>query len=325
MGHKKKGYDDGQEPGYAVQYKKNETYSQEEITKLIKIYHMALDAGDQAIVQDVCNRIYAMTEKFVYKVLWTNYSTIMKNPYHREDITQEIWVKIFGELKNYDPDKGAITTFIIPWIRHVISDYTSKNFRRTTVYYANTMTKVSGAQNYAKLHGLDPDDVETLSNLTALSGATVKNTLDLMTKKDSVSYEALAESGADYKSRIKGPEESVIESESEKELANLLDDLLTKDDKMILEMLLFPDNLDKEHSSYRDIAGKMPKGTTVQKVKRRISKIIAKLGADPRFARMYPYIVAQEKALNDAYIPAIENDEDFSDIDEAYGDFSSEC
>ena len=318
MGRKKDGAEQG--TGYAEQYKKNEYYSQDEITNLIKIYHMALDAGDNVIIQDVCNRIYAMTEKFVYKTLWTNYKTLMKNPCHRDDITQEIWVKVFGELKNYDPEKGSITTFIIPWIRHVISDYTSKNFRKTTVYYANTMTKISGAQNYAKQFGLDPDDIETIMSLTGLSRATIRNTLDLMTKKDMVSYEALTESGVDYRSSIKGPEETVIEVESEKALNEILDDILTKEEKQILLMLLSPENPNKKHSSYREIKDQI-NGSNVPMIKKKISKIITKLKSDRRFVRMYPHIIAREKTLEEAYIPVLDNDEDFSDLEEAYKDF----
>lgn len=144
-----------------------------------------------------------------------------KVTYHQEDIVQDVWIKIFSELKNYDPDKGAITTFIAPWIRHVVSDYASKNFRKTSVYYANAMKKINGAQNYCKQYGLNADDIETIMSLTGLSEATVKNTLDLMSKKDSVSYEALIDAGADYTASIKGPEESVIESESEENLKTI--------------------------------------------------------------------------------------------------------
>lgn len=99
-------------------FNKNEKYSQEEIEKLIKIYHMALEAGDNDTVQDAFTKIYNFIEKYVYKTLWDNYRTLMQNKYHREDIIQEVWLRIFSELKNYNPEKGAITTFIAPWIRH---------------------------------------------------------------------------------------------------------------------------------------------------------------------------------------------------------------
>lgn len=171
-----------------VSYSSNGKYDPQEINKLVKVYHMALEAGDNATVQDAFTQIYYFIKNYVYKTLWDNYRTLMQNRYHQEDIVQDVWIKIFSELKNYDPDKGAITTFIAPWIRHVVSDYASKNFRKTSVYYANAMKKINGAQNYCKQYGLNAEDIETIMSLTGLSEATVKNTLDLMSKKDSVSF-----------------------------------------------------------------------------------------------------------------------------------------
>ncbi len=293
-------------------FNKNEKYNQKDIDKLIRIYHMATEAGDNDTVQDAFNQIYKFIEKYVYKTLWDNYRTLMQNQYHREDIIQEVWLKIFNELKNYDPDKGAITTFIAPWIKHVVSDYTSTNFKKTSVYYASAIKKINGAQNYCKQFGLNADDIETIVNLTGLSEATVKNALDIMSKKDSVSYEALLDAGADYTAALKGPEEIVLEDESTKELEELLESILTEDEIELLRMLLNPDNSTKKHSSYREIAEHIP-GSNIPKIKRKISRITTKIKNSPKFAKMYPYIIAQEKMLDDSYIPVM-NDDDYDDI-----------
>lgn len=304
-------------------YNRNEKYSQEEINKLIKIYHMALEAGDNDTVQDAFTKIYSFIEKYVYKTLWDNYRTLMQNKYHREDIIQEVWLRIFSELKNYNPEKGAITTFIAPWIRHVVSDYASKNFRKTSVYYANAMKKINGAQNYCKQFGLNEEDIDTLMNLTGLSEATVKNTIDLMSKKDSVSYEALIDAGADYTSGIKGPEESVIEAESEKNLQELLVDILTDEEILLLRLLMNPENSSKKHSSYREIAEQIP-GSNIPKIKRKISRITTKLKNNSRFAQLYPYIIAQEKALEDNYIAVLDSDDTDENIEELYTEFNND-
>lgn len=302
-------------------YNKNEKYNQEEINKLVKIYHMALDAGDNNTVQDAFTKIYYFIEKYVYKTLWSRYKTLMTNPYHREEICQEVWLKVFNELKNYDPDKGAITTFIAPWINHVVSDYASRNFRKTSVYYANAMKKINGAQNYCKQYGLDPNDMEVLINLTGLSEATIRNALDLIARKDNVSYEALIDAGADYTAHIKGPEEFVIENEAENNLKEILQDVLNDEELLILEILLNPENLNKNHASYREIADKIP-GSNIPKIKRKISKITTKLKNSRKFAKLYPYIVEQEKALDNNYLP-IFNDDEGSD-DGLYENFETE-
>ena len=188
------------------------------------------------------------------------------------------------------------------------------------MYYANAMKKINGAQNYCKQFGLNEDDIDTLMNLTGLSEATVKNTLDLMSKKDNVSYEALIDAGADYMSGIKGPEESVIESESEKDLHELLVDVLTDEEMFLLKLLMNPENSNKKHSSYREIAEQIP-GSNIPKIKRKISRITTKLKNNNRFAQLYPYIIAQEKALEDNYISVLDSEDEDENIEELYDDF----
>ena len=125
---------------------------------------------------------------------------------------------------------------------------------------------------------------------------------------------------------IKGPEESVIESESEKNLRDLLEDVLTDEELMLLEILVNPENSNKRHSSYREIAEKIP-GSNIPKIKRKISRITTKLKNNKRFAQLYPYIIAQEKALENNYIPVLDADDDeetgmyeeFEDMDDNEG------
>ena len=138
-----------------------------------------------------------------------------------------------------------------------------------------------------------------------------------MTKTDSVSYEALIDAGADYTTGIKGPEESVIEAESEKNLNDLLRDVLTDEELELLELLLNPENSNKKHSSYREIAEKIP-GSNIPKIKRKISRITTKLKNNRRFAQLYPYIIAQEKALEESCVPVLDENDD---VDEMYSDF----
>ena len=179
------------------------------------------------------------------------------------------------------------------------------------------MKKINGAQNYCKQYGLNADDIETIMNLTGLSETTVKNTMDLISKKDSVSYEALIDVGAEYTTKIKGPEESVIESESERNLAELLNDVLTEEEKHLLFLLLNPSNNNKKHSSYREISEQIP-GSNIPKIKRKISMITTKLKNNKRFEQLYPYIIAQEKAHEHNYIPVLNEEEE---ADEKFADF----
>lgn len=303
-----------------IDYKSNGDYDPNKINKLIKIYRMASEAGDKETISDTYAQIYDHIYKYVYQTLWKHYSGLMKSE-HREDVIQEIWLKIFSEIKNFDPDKGSITTFIAPWIKHVVSDYASKNFRNTTVYYANNIKKISGAQNCCSQLGLNPNDIEVLMQLTGLSEITVKNSIALIKKKDNVSYEALVDAGVDYRTSIKGPEEAVLEAESEKDLNELLDATLDDEERLIVSILLDPENISKTHSSYREIVQQIP-GSNIPQIKKKVSKITAKLKDSSKFKKLYPYILAQEKALEDNYIPVMDNTTD--EEMEMYANFEDE-
>lgn len=291
----------------AEKFKKNKKYDQNEVIKLMNVYHMALDAEDHEIVQETLTRLYLFIEKYVYKTLWENYGTLMKNPTHRDDLKQDVWSRIFQELPNYDPHQYALTTFVMMWIRHVVSDYTSKNLSKSTVYFAQNMQKINGAQNYCKANGLDANSMDSLTRLSGLTPTTVKHTLDLMVKKDSVSYEVLVDAGTEYSVDLKGPEEAVMESAAEQELIELCEEILNKRELTLFRMLVHPAD-GKKHASYRDMTSKIP-GSNIPQLKKEVSRLITKITSNKKFIRNYPYIEAQKRALDNNYIPVLDSDD----------------
>ena len=90
-----------------VVYTKNEKYGQDEINKLVKIYHMAQKAGDEVTVQDAYTKLYYHIEKYVYKTLWDNYGTLMRNNHHRDDIIQDVWGKNPDRAEKLRPGQGC--------------------------------------------------------------------------------------------------------------------------------------------------------------------------------------------------------------------------
>lgn len=91
----------------------------------------------------------------------------------------EIWCVIFEQIDNYDCSKSSLTTFVLPWIRHVVTEYCSRNFHKTTSYYADGIRKVSAAMNYCQEKNI-PSSIETLQKLTGLRIPTIKKCIDLL-------------------------------------------------------------------------------------------------------------------------------------------------
>lgn len=271
-------------------YNKNQQYCQEHINELIEEYNIALQSENKIEIKRILTDIYDFIKKYVYKILWAQYRKMMNNPYHREDIVQNVWLKIFSELKYYNPQKGAITTFINPLVKHVVSVYTSENFMHVSVYYANIIQKIATAEHYCEQHGLNINDLNVIQKITGLPISTIKNALNLRHNKNEVSYEMLVALGLESTSYINTPEVLVIQNEIEDSVMNIIHKVLTAEETEILRLLVISENRNKNHISYKEIADKLP-GNNIKKIKRKILRIGIKLKSNNEFTELYPYII----------------------------------
>lgn len=192
------------------------------------------------------------------------------------------------ETDNYDCSKSSLTTFVLPWIRHVVTEYCSRNFHKTTSYYADGIRKVSAAMNYCQEKNI-PSSIETLQKLTGLRIPTIKKCIDLLSKKDVVSYEVLSENGFEQSSSLSSPENIFIKNEETESFNHILEESLTEEELEIMILLLQPDNPAKLKASYREIAQKTH--TNVPYVKDCISRATMKLKNNKELLRKYPNVI----------------------------------
>lgn len=295
-----------------MQYKSNKNYSNGRIAKVMAVYQMAKKAGDDITLHEAMEEIYSFTERYVYKTLWSRYSTLMRSP-HRSDLVQEVWVKVFKEIGRYNPDIGSITTFLSVWIMHAVSNYTSKRFANTSVYYAGAIKKVIGAQEYLRQHAME-ETPDAINMLTGLPPITIEACLDILSKKDNISYEVLVDAGFERSAELRSPEDTAIENESKRRISKIMEDTLTDDEITIAQILINPENDEKQHSSYREIMQLIP-GSNVPKIKREVSIITRKLLSNDEFRAYFPYIAQQEELIDNAESPIIGIDKDRDEDD----------
>lgn len=270
------------------EYKKNENYSQEVLAQIMNSYKIACTYGNDVLKKDMLEKLYYFGRSYVYSVMWETYPTIMRNPLHRDDVIDEIWCVIFDQIDNYDCSKSSLTTFVLPWIRHVVTEYCSRNFHKTTSYYADGIRKVSAAMNYCQEKNI-PSSIETLQKLTGLRIPTIKKCIDLLSKKDVVSYEVLSENGFEQSSSLSSPENIFFKNEETESFNHILEESLTEEELEIMILLLQPDNPAKLKASYREIAQKTH--TNVPYVKDCISRATMKLKNNKELLRKYPNVI----------------------------------
>ena len=297
-------------------YKKNENYSQNKMNAIIDMYKYSKEIGDRKLMQRQMDKFYMYIHKYIYRVCWDSYPTLMKSRMHGEDLIQEIWVKIMEEIDKYDYQKASITTFLLPWIKHVVSDYCSDNFSKTSVYYSAAMQKVGAAINYCHHIGIDAN-FDTIVRITKLSEVTVAQSMELLMKKDYVSYENLTESGYEHISNILSPEAYILQKEEAEIMNNFLLQTLSEEEIQVLHYLITPDNPEKSKASCREIAEKMH--TNIPKIQHTISYITAKIKNNPKLHKYFPEILSMyDDSLLETALPILD-DSDF--IDEQLEEF----
>lgn len=242
----------------------------------------------------------------------------MSNTQTRDDLVQDIWEKIFSEIKKYDPRKGTLTTFVDPWIRHVVTNYSCKHFSKTSPYYTNALKKIDEAINQCKVEGISPE-LAVLSHYSGLPMTTIKNAMKIAQMKDMLSFENSVKE-EEYIERVKGPEEIVMMAESNRILDDILKTTLTDFEKSVLNLLLNPRDPEKKHSSYREISEQLE--SNISKIKRTVSRIVAKLEANTSFNTYYSYIFRSKDVLDKDELPIIGDDED--GLEEEFQEFISE-
>src|SRR3954471_348636 len=53
--------------------------------------------------------------------------TIIPNPWDAEDVTQDVFLKIFTALGQYDPERGSFTSWILRVARNAAIDHTRRH------------------------------------------------------------------------------------------------------------------------------------------------------------------------------------------------------
>lgn len=291
-------------------YKKNENYDQNKLKKIFDVYRIAKVMNNEELMKLQRTAIYDYIKNYVYRVMWDSYPLLMSNSKYRDDLIQDVWVKIFEEIDKYDYNKGSITTFLLPWIKHAVSEFYSSRFRNTSVYYANAITKVTGAINFCNANGIAPN-IEVLSNITNIPETTVAQALDQLLKKDYVSYDVLAENSFEQPSVQMGPEAQAIANGVTEEFNKIIQKVLTEEELTCVQCLLNPDNPTKQKASYREIAAQMD--CSIPYAKGLISKVTAKLRYDPELNRFFPELISMYAGDLDRSGAPILDDDDFVD------------
>ena len=187
--------------------------------------HKKLHSDDETLQQEARNAFFDEIAPFIGHIIKTKYSSFLSE---YDDLFQEGSVAVLEDLNNYDPERGALTTFFAPRIRNRISNAVTEKVNKTNRYYAKKMKAVKEALQYFESQGLTPS-VSDIQIRTGLSMKSVSETLDFIKRVD-MSYTSETEPIVPRESTSDDtPEKALLESEKKEVLYDALATLPEKE------------------------------------------------------------------------------------------------
>ena len=86
-----------------------------------------------------------------------------------DDVVSACRCEVLSEMKNYDPEKGAPTTYFSFIILHAISQYSDTHYNKSTQHYSQIANRVRTAVRTLRADGIEnpsPGTIATRANLT---------------------------------------------------------------------------------------------------------------------------------------------------------------
>lgn len=208
----------------------------ERMKELMKLYRSE-DPAEHDYAAEV---IVSENMAYVVQVINRNFSSYKKEYF--EDLKQEGVTGLIEALINYDPEKGAFTTWADAPIRHRISDFVSRQIHNVHPHYARNISKIRSAieQNEQKVSSDDEerkaagsmDVMEIVMKSTGMKPEEVRRAMDIWRMSD---FASIDEDGMDTLSdgTMVPPEEAYEAVEESDTLLEAINELPEKERKVI--------------------------------------------------------------------------------------------
>ena len=199
--------------------------SKQQLIKLVDQFH----GKDKYLAEQASHVLTMSVTKWVINLCMTKYKTTYKE--HKLDLVMAGLQGVATGLQLYDPRREAVlTTFIYPYIIHDLQEYTVKNQKDTTPYYAATTKKILKIIDDKKKRGINDWTMDDIAIETGLPKSTIRECLS-RTKyeiKQSINDDesALAET---LPSNSPTPEEQYIIDERAAMIQDAIDNGLSND------------------------------------------------------------------------------------------------
>ncbi len=220
-----------------------------ELQFLMGMYH----SGNPDLKEEAIERLWKKTEMFVWSSIQKWYPTFYTNEYCREELYSAAKVGFMSCIKDFDPLKGTLTTFLTYPIKHEMLEWINREFNNSTGHHSKMMKQVQDAEKLLAAQGCEI----TSSAISAVTGLSVKKVDAALIRIEARNMQSLnsdEQREEVIRGQCKSPEEMYLEKEGMEAIAKALQILSDQDRRAII--LYF--GLDGENQrSYNAVAKKM--------------------------------------------------------------------
>ena len=152
--------------------------------------HRARKTGDLKEIEEVQVYFLSSLKGFIYAKINKMAAGFKEN--HLEDIKHECYLELLCHLDEFDPTLGTRTTWATPYVVHAIYKYTTREGKRSSLYFGNMATKVNQAISECHKLNIYPS-VEILSRMTNLSYSKTEEAIKTLIASKECHFELPAE------------------------------------------------------------------------------------------------------------------------------------
>lgn len=259
--------------------RRKEHYTEVNWLEIVADYHSDDTLKKKMATERACNAL----RFFIVSKMKAYYPTYIEK--EGPDLIQNGYLGIIEHLGEYDPRKGAPTTFFEKHIHQAMQMWLNVSKNQSSVHYQTANNKIQAAIRYFEANEI-PYDYVKISEKTGVPISTIKNTLAIVNKASALEINEEIKTGNGDEvitpEAFGSPEEECIAKERVNVLYECIDKYLSQTERAVILGLYGVNNY--QLCSIKEMAEKM--GISIGNVKTIQTRALRKLSRCPELSNL---------------------------------------
>lgn len=205
-------------PVQDVEKKSKSLLTQEEISQYVSV----IRHGTPLEAERAKEEIVLKNEPLIKFVIRTVYPSFAAKYWH--DLISHGYLGILTALKDYDPDKSQFSTYVVPFIKHELTDCISQMAHNSSPHYTMMIKKITQAATKLAQYGITDPTLEDIMNECNLGSSAINTVQQILAANSAMSIDNEAVRGLASDEHT-SPEELAEKSELQQLFHEALRDL----------------------------------------------------------------------------------------------------